>query len=72
MNRLALMVEAFEIDVKGVRKLLYEEVVVRKGGIQIVRPKRGLVNVLGYGIKYLFGTAGCTALNDRIQLVAQV
>jgi hypothetical protein len=51
------VVNEFAVDLKGIQKLLYEETAVRNVGIGIVRSKRGLIDVLGYGIKYLFGTA---------------
>jgi hypothetical protein len=36
---------------------LFEETSVRNFGTTSVRSKRGLIDVLGYGMKYLFGTA---------------
>ena len=46
------MVRELDIDLKGFRKLLFE-----KAPNSGPRTKRGLMNVLGYGLKYLFGTA---------------
>ena len=50
-------VQELDMDLQGFRKLLFEEVVPRGFGKASARTKRGLINVLGYGMKYLFGTA---------------
>jgi hypothetical protein len=44
------------MDLQGFRKLLFE-VVPRGFGNTNARTKRGLIDILGYGMKYLFGTA---------------
>jgi len=45
------------LDVISFRKLLYHETRVRDPQVAVARDKRGLINILGYGLKYLFGTA---------------
>jgi len=57
IDRLDRMVGKLELDVMSFQKLLYKETLVRNPGVAVVRDKRGLINVLGYGFKYLFGTA---------------
>ena len=57
INRLRGIVQGLEMDLQGFRKLLFEEVMPRGNGKESARTKRGLLNVLGYGMKYLFGTA---------------
>ena len=57
IDRLDRMVGILELDVISFRKLLYKETLVREPGVAVARDKRGLINVLGYGLKYLFGTA---------------
>jgi len=51
------MTRELEDDLSSFRKLLFEEVSVRKPSSTSARSKRGLIDVLGYGMKYLFGTA---------------
>jgi hypothetical protein len=54
------MTRKLEMDLRGFRRLLFEETeetLVRNPHDSDVRDKRGLINVLGYGLKYLFGTA---------------
>jgi hypothetical protein len=53
-NRLDMMVKELNNDLKNFQKLLVEEIPSRNKG---TRNKRGLINALGYGMKYLFGTA---------------
>ena len=57
INRLRGIVQGMEMDLQGFRKLLFEEVIPRGNGKESARTKRGLLNALGYGMKYLFGTA---------------
>jgi hypothetical protein len=57
IDRLDGMVRTLELDVMSFQKLLYKETLVREPGVAVARDKRGLINVLGYGLKYLFGTA---------------
>jgi hypothetical protein len=54
LNRLDAMVKELDNDLRNFQKLLVEEVQSRNTG---TRNKRGVMNVLGYGMKYLFGTA---------------
>jgi DNA-binding ferritin-like protein (Dps family) len=51
VNRLDKMVRELAIDLQSLQKLLFKETPAN------VRPNRGLLNILGYGLKYLFGTA---------------
>jgi hypothetical protein len=57
ISRLETMIRELEVDVESFQKLLSEETSTRTIGTSSVRAKRGLINVLGYGLKYLFGTA---------------
>jgi hypothetical protein len=57
VTRLYKITDKLEADLMSVSKLLSEEVTVTKGQINGRRNRRGLINVLGYGLKYLFGTA---------------
>jgi len=57
IDRLDRMVGILELDVISFRKLLYHETRVRDPQVAVARDKRGLINILGYGLKYLFGTA---------------
>ena len=51
------MVKELGNDLQGFRRSLFEGDSVRGSGSTRTRSKRGLLNVLGYGMKYLFGTA---------------
>ena len=57
LNRLDTMVQGFNSDLQSFRKLIFEETLSRNAGIGSTRTKRGLISFLGYGLKYLFGTA---------------
>jgi hypothetical protein len=60
INCLDGMVRTLEMDLKGFKSLLFdetEETLVRNQRDSDVRDKRGLIDVLVYGLKYLFGTA---------------
>ena len=57
IDRLDRMVGILELDVISFQKLLYKETRVRDPQVAVARNKRGLINILGYGLKYLFGTA---------------
>jgi hypothetical protein len=57
LSRLDKMVGGLEDDSKGFRKLLFEEKLARNPRTIDVRNKRGMNDILGYGLKYLFGTA---------------
>jgi hypothetical protein len=54
VNRLEIMVMELDNDLQDFWKLLFEETLGQGAGM---RARRGLINVLGYGMKYLFGTA---------------
>jgi hypothetical protein len=54
------MARKLEMDLTGFRRLLFEETeetLVRDTRDGDFRYKKGLIDVLGYGFKYLFGTA---------------
>lgn len=57
IDRLEKMNRELENDIYGFRRLLFENKSNRNPVVQGIRAKRGLFNVLGYGLKYLFGTA---------------
>ena len=57
INRLNKLVEGLDIDLRSFQKLLFEGIPIRNPGTTSRRGKRGLLNILGYGMKYLFGTA---------------
>ena len=50
------MVGEPEIDLKSFQKLLFEETPVRNPRTTNIRNKRGLIGILGFGMKYLFVT----------------
>jgi len=51
------IVKDLEKESQSFQKLLYEETLIRGQDAVSTWNKRGLFNVLGYGLKYLFGTA---------------
>jgi hypothetical protein len=51
---LDIIVRELDTDLQSFSKLLFEETLIRNPS---VRTKRGLIDALGYGMKYLFGTA---------------
>ena len=57
LNWLNKIVEELEGESQSFQKLLYREPLVRGQETTNARNKRGLFNILGYGLKYLFGTA---------------
>jgi hypothetical protein len=60
INRLDGMVRTLEMDLKGFKSLLFdetEETLVRNPRDSDVCDKRGLIDIFGYGLKYLFETA---------------
>ena len=57
ISRLEKIIDELQSDLKGFRQLLYDEESDRNPMVPGVRSKRGLIDVLGYGLKYLFGTA---------------
>jgi hypothetical protein len=56
-GRLYKVTDELEAALASVSKLLAEEVPIRNGKINTRRATRGLINILGYGLKYLLGTA---------------
>ena len=72
VSHLYMMVRGLETDLQSFRKLLFEETSTRNSGNTSVRTRRGLIDVLGYGMKYLFGTADArdvkrlTAVCDKL------
>ena len=57
IDRLDTMVQGLDDDLQSFRKLLFEDEMSRSPTRVNARGKRGLINLLGYGMKYLFGTA---------------
>jgi len=57
LNRLDKMVKGLDLDLQSFRKLLFEETMTRSPSVAGVRTRRGLIDLFGYGTKYLFGTA---------------
>ena len=51
------MIESLEQDYMSFQKLLYKDNVMQNPSAAKGRDKRGLINIFGYGLKYLFGTA---------------
>jgi hypothetical protein len=51
------MINELDARLKSVQKLLYTGKSRRETDIRNVRSKRGLIDIIGYGMKYLFGTA---------------
>jgi hypothetical protein len=63
VNRLDVMTRELEGDLSSFRKLPFEEASVRNPSSTRVRSKRELIDILGYGMKYLFGTADARGVN---------
>jgi hypothetical protein len=57
IERLDKITDELEADLMSISKLLSEEVPIGNGKGDTRRHRRGLINVFGYGLKYLFGTA---------------
>jgi hypothetical protein len=57
IGRLDKVTNELEDDLNSFSKLLSEEIPVQHPLSTTKRERRGLINVLGYGLKYLFGTA---------------
>jgi hypothetical protein len=55
INQLDKMVGELEVDLRSFQRLLFEEILVQNPRTISVRDKRGLIDILGYGMKYLFG-----------------
>jgi hypothetical protein len=69
INRLEKMNGELENDLNSFRRLLFEEKSNRNPVGPGVRMKRGLIDVLGYGLKYLFGTADAKDVHAADQQV---
>ena len=52
------MTRELEVDLSSFRKFLFEATLVQNPISTRVRSKRELIDIFGYGMKYLFGTAG--------------
>ena len=65
INHLIAIVQGLDMDLQGFWKLLFEEVVPRGFGNTNARTKRVLIDILGYGMKYLFGTADAHDVKAR-------
>jgi hypothetical protein len=57
IGRLDKMVDGINSDLESFQKLLFDKTLVRTSSASSARSKRGLIDILGYGMKYLFGTA---------------
>ena len=55
LSRLDKMVKIHDMDLQSFRKLLFEETLTRSPSTAGARTKRGLIDLLRYGMKYLFG-----------------
>ena len=69
LNRLGRMIEELEDDSKSFQKLLFEEALVQNSNTIGVQNKRGMIDILGYGLKYLFGTANVRDVKRRRKFV---
>jgi uncharacterized protein YfeS len=63
------MIEELEDDSKSFQKLLFEEALVQNSNTIGVQNKRGMIDILGYGLKYLFGTANARDVKRRRKFV---
>jgi hypothetical protein len=57
IKRLYKVTDELEMDLLSVSKLLLDEVPLGRNKGKVQRLRRGLINLFGYGLKYLFGTA---------------
>jgi hypothetical protein len=57
INRLETLNQELTNDVNSFRQLLFTDKLRKNPTVPKLRTKRGLINILGYGLKYLFGTA---------------
>ena len=63
------MVEELEVESGSFQKLLFEKAQMKRSPrIVNTRTKRELLNILGYGLKYLFGTADVRDLRRLAQV----
>ena len=72
LDLLTKMVEEFEDDSRKFQKLLFEETLVRNPRSVNVRTKRGLLDILGYGLKYLFGPAVAIEIKRLAQVCNEI
>ena len=57
LNRLDKIIDGLDLDLQSFRMLLFDETLTGSTSASGIRTRRGLINLLGYGMKYLFGTA---------------
>jgi hypothetical protein len=57
IKQIERLTEELETDLESVSKLLFEEIPIKHPMTGVQRNKRGLINLVGYGFKHLFGTA---------------
>jgi hypothetical protein len=57
ITRIERLTRELETDLESVSKLLFEEISIKHPMTGVQRNKRGLINLVGYGFKHLFGTA---------------
>jgi hypothetical protein len=57
IDRLEVLNQGLQNDVNSFRQLLFKDEIDKNPAVKGVRTKRGPVSVLGYGLKYIFGTA---------------
>jgi septal ring factor EnvC (AmiA/AmiB activator) len=57
------MLEGLDTDLRNFQKLLFEGTPMRSPSATSARGKRGLIDILWYGMKYLFGTADANDVN---------
>jgi hypothetical protein len=57
INRLITIIQRLDIDLQGFRKLIFEEILPRDFRAMNTRTTREFLNIISYGMKYLFGTA---------------
>lgn len=62
--RLYKITDELETDLRSVSSLLSEEVPLDGGRTHVQRNRRGLINLFGYGLKYLFGQPTLKMLSD--------
>jgi hypothetical protein len=57
IKHLEQLVQGLEVHLESISKLLFEEIPSKDPVTNRIRNKTGLINLIGYGLKYLFGTA---------------
>jgi hypothetical protein len=69
------MVDELNNNLQHFKKLLFEETQGQSSDASSFRTKRGLINAIDYGLKYLFGTADAqdvrrlSAVCDKLQMI---